>query len=309
MSVNKIIIPAAGLGTRFLPYTKAIPKEMLPILNKPLIQYSIEEGLAAEVNNFIIVTDKDKNAIADHLDAHHPRSIEIEERNAHTLLASTERLARMGTYTYIRQREALGLGHAITLTQHCISPKEYFGVMLPDDLIDAKESAFKQLLRISIQEKSSIIAVKEVPQQMVHQYDIIAIKKTITPSLFQVSHILEKPHIKDAPTNLAVVGRYILSPKLFNVFNHESISSVSGEISLNKAISCAIHNGERIFAYKIQGQHYTIDNPFNWLKANLDYAMKYPEYAQRLRKTMDENSIQETSHLLFNAAKTYETSL
>jgi UTP--glucose-1-phosphate uridylyltransferase len=307
VKVTKIVIPAAGLGTRFLPYTKAIPKEMLPVINKPLVQYSIEEGLASEINNFILVTDKDKNAIANHIDADHPHAITLAERNIKNLLDSTERIGRLGNYTYIRQREPLGLGHAVWLAQQCINPKEYFGIMLPDEMIDSKEPALKQLLRIAYQEKASVIAVQEIPQQLVSLHDIIAVKKTITPSLFQVSHIVEKPNVKDAPSRLAIVGRYVVSSKIFNSIDYVSSSTEGTEIQLNKSISALMQSNERVFAYKVQGTHYTIDTPLAWLKANIGYALKNPEYAPHIRNMIKEDSLPDIP--LFNPAKIVEKSL
>lgn len=309
MTITKIVVPSAGLGSRFLPYTKAIPKEMLPVLNKPLIQYSIEEGLAADISNFILITDKDKNAIANHIDADHPHASMLTERNAHNLLASAERIGRLGTYAYIRQREPLGLGHAVWLAHHCINPKEYFGIMLPDELIDAKEPALKQIMRIALQEKASVIAVQEVPQQMVSHHDIICIKKAITPSLFQVSHILEKPHLKDAPSNLAIVGRYVVSAKIFSALDYVRSSIECEEISLNKAVSSLMQNNERVFAYKIQGAHHTIDTPLAWLKANISFALKNPEYASHVRKIIAEEEELIPSAAYFKPAKTAERSL
>ena len=308
MKVTKIVIPAAGLGTRFLPYTKAIPKEMLPVLNKPLVQYSIEEGLASEINNFILVTDKDKSAIANHIDADHPHANTLAERNIKNLLDSTERIGRLGNYTYVRQREPLGLGHAVWLAQQCINPKEYFGIMLPDEMIDSKEPALKQLLRIAYQEKASVIAVQEVPQQLVSLHDIIAVKKTITPSLFQVSHIVEKPSLKDAPSHLAIVGRYVVSSKIFGAIDYVSNSAEGTEIQLNKAVSSLMQSNERVFAYKVQGTHYTIDTPMAWLKANIGYALKNPEYAAQIRAMVQDG------HALpdmpfFNPAKMMERGL
>ena len=307
MIVTKIVIPAAGLGTRFLPYTKAIPKEMLPVLNKPLVQYSIEEGLASEINNFILVTDKDKNAIANHIDADHPHAITLAERNIKSLLESTERIGRLGNYTYVRQREPLGLGHAVWLAQQCINPKEYFGIMLPDEMIDSKEPALKQLLRIAYQEKASVIAVQEVPQQLVSHHDIIAVKKTITPSLFQISHIVEKPNLKDAPSHLAVVGRYVVSSKIFSSIDYISNSHEGTEIQLNKAVSALMQSNERVFAYKVQGTHYTVDTPIAWLKANIGYALKNPEYAAQIRAMVHEQSLPDGP--LFNPAKLMERGL
>lgn len=306
MAITKTIIPAAGLGTRFLPYTKAIPKEMLPILNKPAIQYSIEESLSSGVSQFILITGKGKNAIADHIDAAYNHEVTLEERNQQNLLSSTDRLGRLGTYTYIRQHEPLGLGHAISLAQQCIGPKEYFGIALPDDIIDGKDPALKQLIRIAHQEKASVIAVQEVPANCVSSYGIVDIKKQITPNLFQISKVTEKPSLKDAPSNLAVVGRYILSAKIFGALDYVSTLDTE-EIQLSDAISHMIQNNERVFAYKIQGRRYDLGTPIGWVKANIGYALQNPEYAPHIRKILEEADT--PNSILYNPAKAIEHTL
>lgn len=306
MNITKIIIPAAGLGTRFLPYTKAIPKEMLPILNKPAIQYSIEEALASEVSDFILITGKGKCSIADHLDSAYNYEAVLKEQDKSDLLTCTDRLSRLGSYTYIRQREPLGLGHAVSLAHNCIGPKEYFGIILPDDIIVSKDPALKQLMRIAIQEKASIVAVQEVPPNCVSSYGIINIKKQITPNLFQVAGITEKPSLKDAPSNLAVVGRYVLSSKIFNSLDCISTRGDS-EIQLTDAIAHMAQNNERVFAYKIQGQRYDLGTPVGWLKANIGYALKNPEYAPHIKQILEEADTMES--ILYNPAKAIEHTL
>lgn len=306
MAITKTIIPAAGLGTRFLPYTKAIPKEMLPILNKPAIEYGIEESIASGASQFILITGKGKNAIADHIDAAYNYENTLEERNKNDLLTSTARLERLGTYTYIRQREPLGLGHAVSLAKQCIGPKEYFGIILPDDIIDSKDPALKQLIRIAHQEKASVIAVQEVPSNCVSQYGIISIKKQITPNLFQISKITEKPTFKDAASNLAVVGRYVLSAKIFNSLEYISTLGTD-EIQLSDAITHMLQNNERVFAYKIQGRRYDLGTPVGWVKANIGYALKNPEYAPHIRTILEEADT--PNSILYNPAKAIEHTL
>jgi UTP--glucose-1-phosphate uridylyltransferase len=303
MTITKTVIPAAGLGTRFLPYTKVIPKEMLPIINKPAIQHSVEEALASGVSDFLLITGKGKTSIADHLDASYSHEVTLEERDKTDLLSCTDRLSRLGSYTYIRQPEPLGLGHAISLAHNFISPKEYFGIILPDDIIDSKDPALKQLMRIALQEKASIIAVQEVPPNCVSSYGIINIKKTITPNLFQLSGVVEKPKLKDAPSNLAIVGRYILSAKIFNSLECISTRGDS-EIQLTDGINHMIQNNERVFAYKIQGRRYDLGTPIGWLKANIGYALKNPEYASQIKTILEEADT--SNSILYNPAKAIE---
>src|SRR3989337_510968 len=214
MDISKAIIPAAGLGTCFLSFTKTIPKEMLPLMNKPAIQFSVEEGLQSGINHFTIVTNKGKQVIADHFDASPELNLFLKERHKEDILSSLNHIINTTHFTYVRQPEPFGLGHEIWLPRHTIG-KEYFGIFLPDEIILGKPNAFDQLVQIARQEKASVIAVQEVPAECVSSYGIISIRKQITPSLFHVNHLVEKPDQKNAPSNLAVIGRYILSHKVF----------------------------------------------------------------------------------------------
>lgn len=305
MDIVKAIIPAAGLGTRFLPYTKAIPKEMLPIINKPAIQYIVEEGLASAISNFLIITGKNKESVVDHFDISIGLEIALKDRNKAELLACVDRIARLAHFSYIRQSEPLGLGHAVWMGRHAIG-KEYFGIFLPDDIIISKQPALAQLIRIARQEKASVIAVQEVPSECVSSYGIVGIKKQITPNLFQVSQLIEKPQTKDAPSNLAIIGRYILSHKIFNSL--EQISNyANGELQLTDAITHMMHNNERVFAYKIQGTRYDIGNPLGWIKAVVGCALQDPEYAPHVRKFLAE--LETPDSFLYNPTKTLEHTL
>ncbi len=305
MEIVKAIIPAAGIGTRFLPYTKAIPKEMLPLLNKPAIQHIAEEILQSEISNLFIITCKRKNAIADHFDSSAILDALLKERDQMELMASTEKLARLAHFTYIRQPEPLGLGHAVYMARHSIN-KEYFAVALPDDIIISKQPALAQMIRIARQEKASVIAIQEVPAECVSSYGIVSIKKQITPNLFQLSHVVEKPQPKDAPSHLAIVGRYILSHKIFSSL--EEISTyATGELQLTDAIAHMMQHNERVFAYKIQGTRYDIGTPLGWVKAIIGSSLQDPDYAPHIRKFLAELTTPES--FLYNPAKTIEHSL
>lgn len=304
MEISKAIIPAAGLGTGFLPYTKTIPREMLPIFNKPVIQHLVEECLEAEISQFFIITNRRKNAISDYFDTLSEIELTLTERKQYDLLTSTERLIRLGSYAYIRQPEPLGVGHAVLLAKRCFN-KEYFGVALPDDLIETKEPVIKQLARVARQEKACVVAVHEVPSNLITSQSIVAIKKSFSSSLMQLGSIVDNPTTKNAPSNLAVMGRYILSPKLFPVLEYLNNFSEKRELSLNEAISQMIHDGERIIAYKIQGTRHDLRTPLGWLKAVLSVGLKNPAYAPHL-KALLETSTQENTKMFFRAAQSID---
>lgn len=305
MDVTKVVIPAAGKGTRFLPFTKSVPKEMLPLLEKPAIQYIIEEGLQAAVKNYIVITSSGKQALGDYFDAKPELDAFLQENNKEGLLRGLEKITRSTAFTYIRQAEALGLGHAVALAEQCIN-KEYFGVMLPDDILVGKQSALGQLMRIARQEKGSVIAVQEVPIECVSSYGVIDIKQQITPHLFQVSNLVEKPAQKDAPSNLAVIGRYILSHKVFGSLDHVATYS-TGEIQLTDAISHMIQNNEKVFAYKVQSQRYDVGTPTGWIKAIIGLALQHPQYGPHVKRYIDD--LETTDSYIYNQSKNIEHTL
>lgn len=289
VKITKTVIPAAGLGTRFLPYTKVIPKEMLSILNKPAIQYIVEEGIQSDLQTFLMIVNKGKQAIADHFDSNMELEVTLRERGKLNLLSGLDSISELAEFNYIRQSEPLGLGHAVWLAKHAIA-KEYFSVFLPDEIIISKVPAMAQLLQVARQEKASVIAVQEVPANQIGNYGIIGIKKQITPNLFQVSHLVEKPDQKDAPSNLAVIGRYVLSHKIFPAL--ESIQRDSrGELQLTDGISQMILNSEKLFAVKVQGLRYDIGNPLGWLKANIGCALENPIYAPYVKELFKDQEL------------------
>ena len=286
MDIIKTIIPAAGRGTRFLPYTLTIPKEMLPLINKPAIHYLIEEALTSAIEQIILITTKGKETIANYFDTLGYRD---EDHPHYDLFAAMQRLLRDGTLSYIHQPEPLGLGHAIWQARHSIG-KEYFSICLPDDIIISQQPTLAQLIRIARQEKTSVIAVQEVPAESVSSYGIVAIKKQFTPNLFQVSHLVEKPEQHEAPSQLAIVGRYVLSHKLFAALE-QTTPSAQGEIQITDAISNMMHANERVFAYKIPGTWLDLGTPLGWLKANIYAALNHPDYANPVRKFINEQQI------------------
>ncbi|HSW73610.1 MAG TPA: UTP--glucose-1-phosphate uridylyltransferase [Candidatus Limnocylindria bacterium] len=305
MDVVKAIIPAAGLGTRFLPFTKAVPKEMLPLLNKPAIQYIVEEGLNSEVNQFLMITSRDKQALENHFDTNQLLKDLLKEVDKEALIASLEKIIRTAHFSYIRQPEPLGLGHAISLARHAIG-KEYFGVMLPDDIISGPQPGLAQLIKVARQEKASVIAVQEVPDDCVSSYGIVAIKRQVTPNLFQVSNLVEKPQQKDAPSNLAVVGRYVLSSKIFKAIDDISTYAV-GEVQLTDAISQMMKNNEKVFAYKVQGTRYDVGNPLGWIKCIIGLSLQHPQYGPHIKQFLA--SMDSTDSFVYNKNKNITHSL
>lgn len=303
MSIIKTVIPAAGIGSRFLPYTATVPKEMLPVLSKPAIQYIIEEGLQSAIQQFIVVTSRNKEQLADHFSPSTQLQTLLEERGKKDALADLKKIIRQAQFTYVRQHEPLGLGHAVLMARNLIG-KEYFGVMLPDDLIvNQANPGLAQLIRIAHQEKGSVIAVQEVPAQCISSYGVIGIKKQISPSLFQVSHVTEKPDPKDAPSNLAIIGRYILSSKIFASLEEMS-TYATGELQLTDAIGHMIQQNEKVFAYKVQGIRYDVGTPIGWVKAIIGMALQDPAYAPHVKAFLAD--VDGAQSFLYNAQKSIE---
>jgi UTP--glucose-1-phosphate uridylyltransferase len=270
MKITKAVIPAAGHGTRFLPWTKAVPKEMLPLLNKPAIQYIVEEIAQSDMRSCVMITAPHKQAIANHFDVCPALEQFLKEKNKSNLLDELNKLSRSVELSYIHQEEAKGLGHAIWLARNAIA-QEYFGILLPDDILISTNPGIKQLMDIAQQENASVIAVQEVPKENVSAYGVIAIKKQLSANLFEISDLVEKPTANQAPSNLAIIGRYILSHTIFKALD-EVKPSAGGEIQLTDGIATMLKKGERVIAYKIQGTRYDIGTPAGWLHANIELA-------------------------------------
>ncbi|MEX0671977.1 MAG: UTP--glucose-1-phosphate uridylyltransferase [Candidatus Babeliales bacterium] len=303
MDISKAIIPAAGLGTRLLPFTKSIPKEMMPLLTKPAIHYILEEGIKSGIKEYAIVTSAGKHSLQDYFD--HDPALEhyLKTRNKMEAVAEIDRIIRAVSLMYVRQPEPLGVADAIWRARHMIG-KEYFGVMFPDDIIIGKESGLDQLIRIARQEKGSVIAVQEVPMEYIGSYGVVEVKKNLTQNLFQISTLVEKPAVKDAPSNLAIVGRYVLSHKIFPAIEEISGYALETEIGLTDAIGAMIRSGEKVFAYKLHGRRYDIGTPLGWLKGVIGMALEDPIYGPHVQKIVQELNTPES--FLYNPSKAIE---
>lgn len=270
--VTKAIIPAAGLGTRFLPATKAMPKEMLPIVDKPTIQYIVEEAIESGITDILIVTGRHKRAIEDHFDRNWELETTLKEKNKLNLLNIVENIANLADIHYIRQKQALGLGHAVSCARKFIG-NEPFAVLLGDIVTNDSVPCLKQLLEVYQEKQSSVIAVQNVPWEEVSHYGVIQGNKT-NNHLHQVLNLIEKP-TENPPSNLAMIGRYILEPAVFDQLENVS-TGVGGEIQLTDALrQLAIQ--EPLYALEFQGRVYDIGNKFGFLKATVEFALRDQE--------------------------------
>jgi UTP--glucose-1-phosphate uridylyltransferase len=268
--IRKAVFPVAGLGTRFLPATKASPKEMLPIVDKPLIQYAVEEAVAAGITELIFVTGRSKRAIEDHFD----KAFELEKKGKTEMLAVVKNiLPRPVHCVYIRQAEALGLGHAVLCAKDVVGD-EPFAVILADDLLDAQPAVLKQMMDAYDEHHSSLLAVQEVPQVETASYGIVA-SRPLAGRVEQVSAIVEKPRPEVAPSNLAVVGRYVLSPRIFHHLETGK-PGAGGEIQLTDSIA-ALMAEERILAYRYTGTRYDCGSKLGYLQATVVFGLRHPD--------------------------------
>ena len=281
--VRKAVLPAAGLGTRFLPATKASPKEMLPLVDKPLIQYAVEEAVASGIEDIIIITGRGKRAIEDHFD----RSVELEENlkgsGKAQLLSQMRHISTLANFCYVRQTEALGLGHAVLCAQRLIGD-EPFAVILGDEVIDAPVPGLAQLIHAFKKRHGAVLGVQEVPHQEVNRYGIVS-PKAISGGLHQVEGLIEKPAPDEAPSDLAVIGRYVLPPDIFAILR-KTRPGKNGEIQLTDALR-ELAKKSPMYALEIQGQRYDAGDKLGFLIATVEFALKNPslgpEFADYLR--------------------------
>lgn len=252
--LRKCLFPVAGYGTRFLPATKSMPKEMLPVVNKPLVQYGVEEAIEAGMTNCALVTGRGKRAIADHFDISYELEHQISGSSKESLLGSIRDVIDQGVFTMVRQREMLGLGHAVLTGEPLIGP-EPFGMVLSDDLClnTGGPSVLAQMAQLFDEFGCSIVAVQEVPQEEIHKYGVIA-GEQLREGLFRVDRMVEKPSAAEAPSNLAIIGRYILTPDIFDIIR-STAPGASGEIQITDALQQQAHAGG-VIAYQFQGQRF-----------------------------------------------------
>jgi UTP--glucose-1-phosphate uridylyltransferase len=278
--INKAVFPVAGLGTRFLPATKASPKEMLPIVDKPLVQYAAEEALSAGIANLVFITGRNKRAIEDHFDKAYELEVRLEDSNKQHLLASVRNvLPEEATCVYIRQIEALGLGHAVLCAKPVVGD-EPFAVILADDVMDAEPSVMKQMVDLYERHGHSIIAVETVPREQTGSYGIVQTEAT-GKGVHRITSIVEKPSPAKAPSTLAVVGRYILNPRIFTCL--ERIGKGAGnEYQLTDAIA-ALMQEEPVLAYEFSGKRHDCGTKLGYVKATVEYALRHPELRDQFR--------------------------
>ena len=272
--ITKAVFPVAGMGTRFLPATKASPKEMLPIVDKPLIQYAVEEAINAGITELIFITGRNKRSIEDHFDKAYELETELELKQKTKLLEMVQNILPSNVNCiYIRQAEALGLGHAV-LTASSVVGDEAFAVILADELIDAKPGALAQMIEVYNETGSSVLGVNQVEPDEVSSYGIVKLAEN-SPKHHKIEKIVEKPKVGEAPSTLAAVGRYILTPRIFTELKNTR-RGVGGEIQLTDAISEVLHY-EAIFAHIIEGKRYDCGSKLGYLEATIGYGLKHPE--------------------------------
>ncbi|MCU9589591.1 UTP--glucose-1-phosphate uridylyltransferase GalU [Bacillus velezensis] len=282
--VRKAIIPAAGLGTRFLPATKAMPKEMLPIVDKPTIQYIIEEAVEAGIEDIIIVTGKSKRAIEDHFDYSPELERNLEEKGKTELLEKVRKASNLADIHYIRQKEPKGLGHAVWCARNFIGD-EPFAVLLGDDIVQAEKPGLRQLMDEYEKTLSSIIGVQQVPEEETHRYGIID-PLTSEGRRYQVKNFVEKPAQGTAPSNLAILGRYVFTPEIFMYLEEQQIGA-GGEIQLTDAIQ-KLNEIQRVFAYDFEGKRYDVGEKLGFITTTLEFAMQDHELRDHLIPFMED---------------------
>ncbi|WP_407271097.1 UTP--glucose-1-phosphate uridylyltransferase GalU [Radiobacillus sp. PE A8.2] len=286
MAIRKAVIPAAGLGTRFLPATKAIPKEMIPIVDKPVIQYIVEEASKSGIEEIIIITSRGKNTIEDHFD----RAYELEEallkKNNIPLYDAVRHNAELANIHYIRQQEPKGLGHAIYCAKSFIG-KEPFAVLLGDDVVAAKTPALQQLIQLYNRYHTNVIGVKQVAEEQVSKYGMIKPKEQVLEKgLYSIESLVEKPRIEEAPSNMAIMGRYILMPEIFDILENLPAGS-GGEIQLTDALNM-LTDTQSVLGYQFQGSRYDIGDKAGFIRANVEFALQRADLRDNVLKWMME---------------------
>jgi UTP--glucose-1-phosphate uridylyltransferase len=283
MKICKAVFPAAGLGTRFLPATKAQPKEMLPLVDKPIIQYGVEEALAAGCNQIIMVTGRGKTAIEDHFDHSFELETILEAKGKTDLLKVVRQISDMIHVAYVRQKEALGLGHAV-LTARELVGNEAFAVLLADDVIDAPVPVLKQMMKVFEQTQSSVIATQIVEGKAISAYGVLDVKPVAGQEgrLFEILNMVEKPKFEDAPSNLAIIGRYILTPAIFDVLERTP-TGTGGELQLTDALQLLLKK-EKMYGYVYEGTRHDAGDKLGFLKATIEFALKREDLGGPLKE-------------------------
>lgn len=286
MRVRKAIIPAAGLGTRFLPATKAQPKEMLPIVDKPTIQYIVEEAVASGIEDIIIISGRGKRAIEDHFDTSYELETKLAQRGKTEMLEQVQSISNLANIHYIRQKEPKGLGHAIYCA-HSFIGDEPFAVLLGDDIVVSEVPCLKQLINVYDDYKASVIGVHHVPKEDVSKYGIIKpLEKENGTPIQEIESLIEKPSIEQAPSTLAIMGRYILSPKIFPILETLTAGK-GGEIQLTDGLK-KLNQQEKVIAYNFAGKRYDIGDKLGFVQATIDFALDRQDLHDEMKQYMKE---------------------
>jgi UTP--glucose-1-phosphate uridylyltransferase len=278
--IRKAVFPAAGLGTRFLPATKAQPKEMLPLVDKPIIQYGVEEAVESGIDNIILVTGRGKNAIEDHFDVSVELETFLEARGKKELLAEVRKISNLINFSYVRQGEPLGLGHAVLVTRALVGD-EPFAVVLGDDVIDATPPALRQMINVFEAVQGPVLAIEQVPRDDVSSYGIIDAEE-IRPGVYRIRDMVEKPPKNEAPSNLAIIGRYILTPDIFPALE-ATVSDRTGEIQLTNGLRHLLKS-RPIYGCRVDGVRHDTGNKLGFLKAVVYFALRRPDLGGAFRE-------------------------
>jgi UTP--glucose-1-phosphate uridylyltransferase len=291
--IRKAVFPAAGLGTRFLPATKAQPKEMLPLVDKPIIQYGVEEAVASGISNIILVTGRGKNAIEDHFDVSVELETFLEARGKKDLLEEIRKISNLINFAYVRQGEPLGLGHAVLVTRELVGD-EPFAVLLGDDVIDADPPAIRQMIDVFQGVNGPVLAVERVPRDEISSYGVVAIDESavLPAGVFRVRDLVEKPPKEQAPSDLAIIGRYILTPDIFDSLA-ETAKDRTGEIQLTNGLRHLLRS-RPIYACEVKGVRHDTGNKLGFLKAVVYFALRRPDLADAFREYLANLDLQKT---------------
>ncbi|MBI5193162.1 MAG: UTP--glucose-1-phosphate uridylyltransferase GalU [Nitrospirae bacterium] len=278
--ITKALFPVAGLGTRFLPATKASPKEMLPLVDKPLIQYVVEEAISSGIEEVIIITGRGKRAIEDHFDISYELEDLLRQKGKKKLLEQVQQISNMVDICYVRQKEPYGLGHAVLCAKNLVK-NESFAVLLGDDVIDGEVPVLKQMLDMYYKYKAPIIAVQEVDRSQVSNYGIIDAVH-VADGVYKISNMVEKPRVEDAPSNLAIIGRYLLTPNIIGILEQTAPGS-GKEIQLTDGLKGLLKTGP-VYGYKFQGKRYDAGDKLGFLQATVEFGLKNKEFGEQFRE-------------------------
>lgn len=275
--VRKAVFPAAGLGTRFLPATKASPKEMLPLVDKPLIQYSVEEAVACGIESILIITGRDKTAIEDHFDISFELEQVLKERGKDEMFDLVRGVSELAKISYTRQKQALGLGHAIYQAKDFVG-NEPFAVLLADDVVDSEKPALQQLIDVYEKYDAPVIATMQVAGAAISRFGVIDAQEEVEPGVFKIREVIEKPKFEDAPSDMAVIGRYIFTPELFDALEHTK-PGAGGEIQVADAMRELLNDGFPFYAVRLEGTRHDAGDKLGFLIATVEFALKHEDLA------------------------------